>query len=86
MPASEKSRRATVATSSRRSRPTSANTGGAWWALTVGLALCATTQSEQAAASVRLGWMCAGSAAAVHNIRDRQNQVDHLIHKRICLS
>ncbi len=69
--------------SSTRSRPTSANTGAARCALTVGLALWATTQSEHEAASVRLGWVCADSAAAVHTIRDRHNQADHRIHKRM---
>jgi hypothetical protein len=55
MPRSEKSNRALAMTSSSRSRPIAANTGAAWLELTVGLALCATTQIEQEAASVRVG-------------------------------
>lgn len=55
MPCSEKSNRAFATTSSSRSKPIAANTGAAWLELTVGLALCATTQIEQVAESVWLG-------------------------------
>ena len=55
MPRSEKSNRAFAMTSSSRSRPIAANTGVAWLELAVGLALCATTQIEQEADSVRVG-------------------------------
>ena len=55
MPRSEKSNRAFAMTSSSRSRPIVANAGAAWLELTVGLALCATTQIEQEADSVREG-------------------------------
>ena len=51
--------------------------------LTVGLALCATTQIEQETASVRLGWLWVDSAATVHNIKDRHSQADHFPQKRI---
>lgn len=54
MPASEKSSRALATGSSSRSRPTAANRGTAWLKLSVGLALCATTQIEQVAESVRV--------------------------------
>lgn len=55
MPWSEKSNRAFATTSSSRSKPIAANTGPAWLELTAGLALCATTQIEQDADSVRVG-------------------------------
>ncbi|MFZ0863043.1 MAG: hypothetical protein WB781_13175 [Candidatus Sulfotelmatobacter sp.] len=55
MPASEKSNRAFAMGSSSRNRPIAANTGAVWLELTVGLALCATTQIEQEADSVRVG-------------------------------
>jgi len=42
-------------TSSSRNEPIAANTGAAWLELTVGLALCAATQIEQEADSVRVG-------------------------------
>jgi len=54
MPWSEKSNRLFATTSSSSSRPIAANTGTAWLELTVGLALCAATQIEQEADSVRL--------------------------------
>jgi hypothetical protein len=83
MPRSEKSNRTFAMTSSSRSRPTAANTGAAWLELTVGLALCATTQIEQEADSVCVGWLWVDSAATVHNIKDRQTHADHLAHTRI---
>ena len=55
MPRFEKSNRAFAITSSSRSKPIAANTGAAWLELTVGLALCATTQIEQEADSVWFG-------------------------------
>jgi hypothetical protein len=55
MPASEKSNRAFATTSSSCNSATAAKTGLAWLGLIVGLALCATTQIEQEAASVWLG-------------------------------
>jgi hypothetical protein len=55
MPRSEKSNRVLAMTSSSRSRPIAVNTGAAWLELTAGLALCATTQIEQDADSVRVG-------------------------------
>jgi hypothetical protein len=54
MPRSEKSNRLFAMASSSRSRPIAANTGAAWLELTVGLALCAATQIEQEADSVRV--------------------------------
>ena len=39
--------------------------------------LCAATQIEQEAASVWFGWLWVHSAAAVHNIRDRQSHANH---------
>jgi hypothetical protein len=70
-------------TSSSCSRPIAENIGAAWLELTDGLALCATTQIEQEADSVRVRWLWVDSAATVHNIKDRQSHVDHLTHKRI---
>jgi hypothetical protein len=55
MPRSAKSNRDLAITSSSRSKPIAANTGPVWTELTVGLALCATTQIEQEADSVRVG-------------------------------
>lgn len=55
MPRSETSNLAFATTSSSRSRPIAANTGAAELELTAGLALCATTQIEQEADSVRVG-------------------------------
>jgi hypothetical protein len=55
MPRSEKSNRVFATTSSSRSKPIAANTGVEWPELTLGLALCATTQIEQEADSVRVG-------------------------------
>ena len=39
--------------------------------------LCATTQIEHDADPVLAGWLCADSATAVHNIKDRQRHVNH---------
>ena len=55
MPRSEKSNRVFATTSSSRDKPIAAKTGPVWAELTVGLALCATTQIEQEADSVRVG-------------------------------
>ncbi len=55
MPASEKLSRALATTSFSSSNPTVAKIGAAWLALMVGVALCAATQMEQAAASVCVG-------------------------------
>ena len=55
MPRSKKSNRVFATTSSSRSKPIAANTGAAGLDLTVGLALCATTQIEQEADSVWVG-------------------------------
>jgi hypothetical protein len=55
MPASEKLSRAFATTSSSTSNPTVARIGVAWFVLIVGLALWATTQMEQAAASLCVG-------------------------------
>ena len=76
MPESEKSRRAFVMTASSCSRPTAAKTGVVSVVLAAGLALCATTQMVQEAASVWLGWLWRDSAATVHNIRDRHSHAD----------
>jgi hypothetical protein len=51
MPSSEKSNRVFATTASSRSKPIPANTGAA----ELGLALCATTQTEQEADSLALG-------------------------------
>ena len=83
MPASEKSSRAFGTTSCSRNSPSVASTGRAELETTTGLALCATTQIEQAAASVRVGWLWADSTATIHNIKDRQSQAGHLIQRRI---
>jgi hypothetical protein len=55
MPRSEKSNRVFATTPSSRNRPTVENTGADWLELTLGLALCAATQIEQEADSVRVG-------------------------------
>lgn len=55
MPRSEKSNRALATTSSSRSRLIAVNTGAAWLELALGRVLCATTQMEQVADSVRVG-------------------------------
>lgn len=51
----EKSGPALAAASSSRSRPTVEKMGTLWVQLAVGLALCAATQIEHEAASVRFG-------------------------------
>ena len=83
MPAWETSRPALRTTSFSRRIPIVARTGAAWLAACAGLALCATTQIEQAAALVAVGCVWADSAAAIHNIRDRQSQAGHRTHVRI---
>lgn len=55
MPWSEKSNRAFATTSSSCSQQMAAKTGAVVLVLTVGLALCATTQMEQEADSERFG-------------------------------
>lgn len=55
MPRSETSNRVFATTSSSRSKPMAANTGAVRLELTVGLALCATTQIEQEADSLAVG-------------------------------
>ena len=84
MPACERSTCASAATSSVRSRLIAEKNGAAWPEVMLGLALCASTQIEQEADSVRLGWVWTDSTAAVHNIKDRQSQVDHFTQVRIC--
>lgn len=83
MPVSEKSSRVWATTSSSCSTPTAANSVAPCPVLPAGLALCAMRQIEQEAESVRLAWLWIGSAATVHNIRDRQSQADHFTHNRI---
>ena len=77
MPRSKTSSRgwATISFSCRI--PIAAKTGAAWLELAAGLAVCATTQIEQEAASLGLGWLCVDSAATVHNMRDRESHTDH---------
>ena len=55
MPRSEKSNRAFATTSSSRNKLIAVNIGAAWPELAVGRVLCATTQIEQDADSVRVG-------------------------------
>ena len=55
MSRSENSNRAFAMTSSSCSRPIAAKVGAQWPELRVGLALCAATQMEQEADSVRVG-------------------------------
>jgi len=83
MPRFEASNSALAIMSSSCSRPTAAKTGAAWPELAAGLALCAATQIEQEADSVRVAWLWVDSAAAVQNIRDRQSHADHRNHRRI---
>jgi hypothetical protein len=63
--------------------PTAVKMGAVSLELGAGLAVCAATQSEQVAASVWLGWLWVDSAAAVHNIRDRQSHTDQRTQMRI---
>jgi hypothetical protein len=83
MPRFEASNWALAMTSSSSNRPMAANTGAVWPELTVGLALCAATHMRHEVDSVCLGWLWVDSAAAVHNIRDRQSHVDHRNQRRI---
>lgn len=83
MPASEKSSQGFATTSSSCRRRTVARTGATWVEFSAGLALCATTQIEQEALSVRVEWLWADSATAIHNIKDRQSQAGHLTQRRI---
>jgi hypothetical protein len=55
MPRSEKSNRAFATTSSSRNRLIAVNTGATWLEPAVGRVLCAATQIEQDADSVRVG-------------------------------
>jgi hypothetical protein len=84
MPDSEKSKRAFAMTASSCSWPMAEKTGVVSVELGAGLALCATTQMVQEAASVWLGWLWRDSAATVHSIRDRQSQADQRSTERIC--
>jgi hypothetical protein len=83
MPRSENSSRALATISSSWKRPIAVKTGVAWAVVIAGLAVWATTQMEQEAASVWVGWTCVDSAAAVHSIRDSAIHAEHRIHKRI---
>lgn len=86
MPALAKSNRTLAITSSSCSSPMMARTGAVWEVLTVGLALCATTQMEQDALSVCLAWRWVDSAVAIPSIRNRHSQADHRIQRRISTS
>jgi hypothetical protein len=83
MPISATSSRALASTDFSCRRPTVVKIGVVWPVLAVGLVLCAATQIEQAADSVWLGWLWVDSTAAVHSIRDRQNQTDQRISELI---
>lgn len=80
MSRSEASSRALAMISFSCSRPIDAKTGLTWTELAVGLVLRATTQIEQEAAAVLLGWLWVDSTATVHNTKDREN---HTIHRDI---
>jgi len=56
---------------------------GAAWATPTGVALCASMHMEQDADWSWFGWLCNGSAAAVHNISDRQTHAAQRITERI---
>ena len=84
MPDSEKSKRAFAMTASSCSNSTAEKTGLVSVELGAGLALCATTQRVQEAASVWFGWLWRDSAATVHSIRDRHNHADQRRTERIC--
>ena len=73
MPASVKSSRAFRTTSFSGRIPTAVRIGAELLVIGAGLALCATMQMEQAAASLAVGCVWTHSAAAIHNIRDRQS-------------
>ena len=83
MPRSKTSSRAFATMSSSWKRPIAAKIGVECAAATAGLAVWATTQREQEAASVWVGWTCVDSAAAVHSIRDSAIHADHRIQERI---
>jgi hypothetical protein len=83
MPASEKPNRAFATTSFSCSSPIAANSGVEWLEPAVGLALCATMQIEQEAASVWFGWLWVDSTATVHNSKDSASPADHRTHRRI---
>jgi hypothetical protein len=83
MTSSKASSRDFAMTSLSRSCPTAANTGLLGLDTAAGAALWAATQIEQVAASVGLGWLWRDSAATVHNITDRQIQVDQRRTERI---
>jgi hypothetical protein len=57
-------------------KPMATKTGAFCAMLMAGVAVCATTQMVQVAASVGLGWVWVDSTAAVQNIRDRQSHAD----------
>ncbi len=83
MPRSDHSNRALAMTSSSCRRPMVEKTGAESLELRAGRALCATTQMEQEALSVWVGWLWVDSAATVHSIRDRHSQADQRTQKRI---
>jgi hypothetical protein len=83
MPKSEKPSRGFGIASCSDSSPTVAKTGVVFGDTGAGLAVCAATQIEHEAASVRFGWLCVDSAAAVHSISDRQTHAEHRISNRI---
>lgn len=83
MPRSDAAMRGAVTTDSSWNTPTATNTGASCAMLVAGLALWATTQMLQVAASVALGCVWVDSTAAVHNIKDKQNHADQRTHKRM---
>ena len=85
MPESEECESQTASEASSRVKPIAANCGAEWFELALGLALCATTQIEHDAVSVRVAWWCVDSNAAVQTIRDRHIHADHFTQIRIFL-
>jgi hypothetical protein len=83
MPKSEKPSQGFGTAFCSESNPTVAKIGVVLGEIGAGLAVCATTQIVQEAASVRFGWLCVDSTAAVHSIRDRQTHAEHRISNRI---
>lgn len=83
MPRSEKSMRAWAVIDFSLNRPMVMKTGALRAMLNAGLALWATTQMLQVAASFWLGCVWVNSTAAVHNIRDRQSHAEQRTQNRI---
>ena len=63
--------------------PMAAKTVAPWPELTAGLAVCATAQIAQQAASVWLGWWWVDSADTARNKTDNASHADQRLHNRM---